>query len=377
MSEYQYVGFRAAEKPVSDKNLAYMRQQSTRAEITPWSFDNEYHFGDFHGDAETMLRRGYDVFLHYANFGTRTLLIHVPHNLPNAPGARPYFAKDALQFLKDKQGQGGILSISPYYEPGELDELWDVNEILDQLVPLRAEILEGDLRPLYLAHLGTMIDNEHDPEETTEGPVPAGLGKLTAAQCALAKLYGLSNALIAAAAEGNSGKPGQGDSRAQQAEWLHSLPQATRDAWLLEWLTDAHSSARSDMLEEFRKSRPVASWPTVQCNRTIAELVATAEDIHTKAVRKAREKAAQQRAKRLADMAADPGPTLRETEQLVKKRSRDSYAKIATLLKDLREALAGTKQADLPEKQAQKLKTENPKLNVLTAELRRAGFVPK
>ena len=50
---------------------------------------------------------------------------------------------------------------------------------------------------------------------------------------------------------------------------------------------------------------------------------------------------------------------------------------IATLLKDLREALAGTKQAHLAEQQAQKLKKENPTLNLLTSELRRAGFVAK
>jgi hypothetical protein len=71
MSEFQNIGFRAIEKPVSDKDLAYMRQQSTRAEITPWSFDNEYHFGDFRGDALGMLRRGYDIHLRYANFGIR------------------------------------------------------------------------------------------------------------------------------------------------------------------------------------------------------------------------------------------------------------------------------------------------------------------
>ena len=377
MSEFQYIGFRAAEKPVSNKDLEYMRQQSSRAEITPWTFDNEYHYGDFHGDALTMLRRGYDIHLHYANFGIRKLLIRLPHNLPDTPGASPYFAKDGLQFLKDKQGQGGILSISPYHEPGDQDELWNVNEILDRLVPLRAEILEGDLRPLYLAHLAMMSDGEHDPEETTEGPVPAGLGNLTAAQRALAELFGLSDALIAAAAEGNPEQPVQEDPGKLYAGWLQSLPQATKDAWLLEWLADAHSSARSDMLAEFRKSRPMAAWPTVQRDRTIAELETAAEDIHKNAVRKAAEKAAQQRAKRLADMAADPAPTLRETERLVKLRSRESYVAIATLLKELREALAGTKQAGLAEQQAQKLKKENPTLNLLTAELRRAGFVAK
>jgi hypothetical protein len=377
MSEFQYIGFRAAEKPVSDKDIEYMRTQSSRAEITPWSFDNDYHFGDFRGDALTMLRRGYDLHLHYANFGIRKLLIHLPHNLPNTPGASPYFADDGLQFLKDKQGEGGILSISPYYEPGDQDELWDVSEVLDRLVPLRGEVLEGDLRPLYLAHLAMMSDGEHDPEETTEGPVPSGLGKLTASQRALAKLYGLSDALIAAAAEGSSGQPAQENPGEAQARWLEGLPQATKDAWLLEWLTDPYSSARSDMLAEFRKSQPMAGWPTVQRERTVAELETAAETIHNKAVRKAAEKAAKQRAKRLADMAADPAPTLSETERLVKLRSRDSYTEIATLLKDLREALAGTKQSGLAEQQAQKLKKANPTLSLLTSELRRAGFVAK
>jgi hypothetical protein len=377
MSEFQYIGFRAAEKPVSDKNLEYMRQQSSRAEITPWTFDNEYHYGDFHGDVLDMLRRGYDIHLHYANFGIRKLLIRLPHNLPDTPGASPYFARDGLEFLKDKEGQGGILSISPSHEPGDQDELWNASEIPDRLVPLRAEILEGDLRPLYLAHLAMMSDAEHDPEETTEGPVPAGLGNPTAAQRALAELFGLSDALIAAAAEGNPEPPVQGEPGKLYAGWLQSLPQATKDAWLLDWLADAHSSARSDMLAEFRKTRPMAAWPTVQRDRTIAELETAAEDIHQKAVRKATEKAAQQRAKRLAGMAADPAATLRETERLVKRRSRDSYVAIATLLEELRESLAGTKQAGLAEQQAQKLKKENPTLNLLTSELRRAGFVAK
>jgi hypothetical protein len=377
MSEFQYIGFRATEKPVSDQDLEYMRQQSSRAEVTPWSFDNVYHFGDFRGDAHQMLRRGYDIHLHYANFGIRKLLIRLPLNLPNAPGAGPYFAEDGLQFLKDKQGQGGILTISPYHEPGDQDELWDVNEILDRLVPLRTEILEGDLRPLYLAHLAIRSDAEHDPEETTEGPVPAGLGDLTAPQRALAELFGLSDSLIAAAAEGNSEQPVQEDIRSLRARWLQSLPQATKDTLLLEWLADAHTSARSDMLAEFRKSRPMAAWPTVRRDRTIAELETAANDIHKKAVDKAAKKAAQQRAKRLADMAADPVPTLHETERLVKIRSRESYIEIATLLKDLREALAGTKQAGLAEQQARKLKKENPTRHLLTAELRRAGFVTK
>ena len=51
MSEYQFVHFLAVDGPVEEKELGFMRRQSSRAEISPWEFTNEYHFGDFHGDA--------------------------------------------------------------------------------------------------------------------------------------------------------------------------------------------------------------------------------------------------------------------------------------------------------------------------------------
>src|SRR5260370_42085891 len=118
MSEYQHVAFRAIDGPVGKENLEYMQRQSSRAEITPWSFDTEYHYGDFRGNALEMLRRGYDLHIRYANFGTRSLFLRFPHGLPNARAADPYFGKDSLKFVKDKQGPGGILCIDPYHEPG-------------------------------------------------------------------------------------------------------------------------------------------------------------------------------------------------------------------------------------------------------------------
>jgi hypothetical protein len=103
MSEYQYVAFRAIDRAVSKKDLAYMRRQSTRAEITPRSFENEHHYGDFHGNAIEMLHRGYDIHLHYANFGIRTLLVRLPDGFPNPQAMKPYFAGDSLVFRKDKK----------------------------------------------------------------------------------------------------------------------------------------------------------------------------------------------------------------------------------------------------------------------------------
>ena len=76
-------------------------------------------------------------------------------------------------------------------------------------------------------------------------------------------------------------------------------------------------------------------------------------------------------------MAKEPVIVLRKTEKLVSLRSVDTYKEIATLLADLREALAGTDQAGLAERHARKLKQAHPTLHFLTRELRSKGFVPK
>jgi hypothetical protein len=377
MSEHQRIAFRAIDGPVSADNLKYMRRQSSRADITPWAFDNEYHYGDFGGDAEEMLRRGYDLHLHYANFGIRKLLIRLPHGLPDFEAAKPYLGQDGLELIRDKRGPGAILSIEPFHEPGDLEDLWDFDPLLDRLLPLRAEIQDGDLRPLYLAHLVISCDQNHDPEATQEAPLPAGLDKPSDAQRALMELYALDDALIAAAAQGCPPAATPTDPRMQHAQWLKSLPPATKDAWLAQCMTDAQPSVRREMLAEFRKAHSAPSWPTVRKGRAMAELRAAADRIQHEADRQASAKAARQRAKRLAKMAADAAPTLRETEKLVKQRGTNAYQQIATLLADLREALAGSEHAGLAEQQARKLREKNPTLRLMISALRGEGFLRK
>ena len=377
MSEYQYVGFRAIEKPISEENLEYMHKQSSRAEITPWSFDNEYHYGDFRGNALEMLRRGYEIYLHYANYGTHKLFIRLPHGLPDKKATAPYFTEDTLKFIADKEGPGGTLCIEPFYETDDLDPIFEIEELLDRLAPLRTEILDGDLRPLYLAHLAMCLDYEHDGDETTEAPVPAGLDKLTDAQVALAEFYGLGDSMIAAVAKGIPPTTIQNDLKNEQTEWLKTQSQATKDEWLLQLISDSHSTVRPEMLAKFRKNRKVPAWPTYDKNRTIAQLEAAADEILQAKKLAAAKNAARQRAKKLAIMAADPKKILLETETLVKNRSTDSYREIAKLLSDLRESLAETGQAGLAEKQAEKLKKENPTLRTLHSELRRQGLIVK
>jgi hypothetical protein len=375
MSEYQYIAFRAIDGPVSEDNLKYMRRQSSRAEVTPWSFDNEYHFGDFGGNAAEMLRRGYDFHLHYANFGERTIMIRLAAGLPDAKAAKAYFEADSLAFVKDKSGVGGNLRMSPFYEPGDLDEPENLEALVTQLMQLRAEILAGDLRPLYIAHLGISKDGNHDPDEETEVSVPAGLDQLTRGQRELAEFYNVSDALIEAAARNSPPMRKADDAGSDYNAWLARQSDAKKTQWLARVMAEQQAAVRAEILAAFREDQQVSTWPTAPSKRKVSELLAIAEEIEREQSRKSADASARRRAKRLADLAADPQPALRETEQLVNQRSSNSYAQIARLLADLREALAGSKQADLPETQARKLKAQHPTLALLTSELRKKGFL--
>ena len=76
-------------------------------------------------------------------------------------------------------------------------------------------------------------------------------------------------------------------------------------------------------------------------------------------------------------MAADPSPTIRKTEELVSKRSTHAYEEAATLLAELREALAGSERSGLAEEQARKLREKNPTYKMLISALRKKGFLGK
>lgn len=377
MSEFQYVGFRAIDGTVTAENLEFMKKQSSRAEISAWAFDNEYNYGDFRGDAAEMLRRGYDFHIHYADYGIRKLMIRLPVGLPDPQALKPYFDDETLSLEHDKSGPGSILTIQPFLEPGDLDDCFDHHELFDRLLPLRNEILDGDLRPLYLLRMAGISDSDHDWNEEREGPVPAGLDQPTDAQRAVAEFYGLGDSFFAAAARGAPPMAAKEKGDVHYADWLKSQPESTRIDWLLRLMVDSQANVRREMLAEFRKSQNISTWPTANLSRTVSELLASAEKIDAEKQRQKSAAAAEKRAANLAAMAADPKPTLLETERLVTMRSTQSYAQIASLLANLREATAGSKHANLAERQARKLKDANPTLKTLTGALRKKGFVPK
>ena len=94
---------------------------------------------------------------------------------------------------------------------------------LARLLPIREELERGDYRALYLGWLHAASCNEF-PEETLEQLVPAGLGKLTAAQRSLVEFLDIDEDLLTAAAQDSPSAVDRTDSPDAMAQWVAAVP---------------------------------------------------------------------------------------------------------------------------------------------------------
>lgn len=372
MSEYQYVHFMAIDRPLDDKQLDFMQGQSSRAEITRWAFTNEYNFGDFHGNAREMLRHGYDIHLHYANFGIRKLMIRLPAGLPcDRKTFDAFRCEYGLDWNADKKGKGGILEIEPEADAGSYDEdLWDVAELLPEIAPIREQLIGGDLRPLSIAWLGCCHD-----DDSLEPPVPAGLDKLTPALKAMANMYAVSLDLLTAVAQQSPPLPPATDAGKALEQWIAKQSQDSLRKLVRQFLADDAVATRAETLARLRDEMGQAAWPLAKPTRTLAQLQETTDDISKHRLlgeKKARDAA---RRKRLATIAANPDKLIANVEKLVKERSVSSYQQAARELVDLREALGPEVGPERAKAVAEKLRRANPKLNQLISTLRKQGLL--
>ena len=69
-----------------------------------------------------------------------------------------------------------MLTLDPFHDAGDLDEIWSPGEYLDDVVEIRNRLLTGDVRMLYLLWLCAANDQYVSPD-IIEPPVPGGLAE--------------------------------------------------------------------------------------------------------------------------------------------------------------------------------------------------------
>lgn len=358
MSEYQYYEFRAIDRPLSQKEMGELRALSTRAEITPTSFTNTYHWGDFKGNPATLMDRYFDAFVYVANWGTHRLMFRIPRRFLDAEAASTYCDGETLSLKAKKEHI--VLEFSSSDEEG--DEWTEGEHWMSSLISLRAELMRGDSRALYLGWLASLRSrgwddedgwDEEDPDgdDRLEPPVPPGLAQLSAPLRALATFLRVDDELIEAAASGSVGEPPAEPSRPELARWIKGLPASDKDAYLLRFLGEEGDLVlRAELSQRFREATvPKGARPTPDAGRrTVAQLLAARDALVEEKTRKAAERAARERARREREQAAarakyldelgrrEPA-TWREVEELIATKRPKDYDRAVGLLVDLRD----------------------------------------
>jgi hypothetical protein len=387
VSEYQFLAFRAVDRPLTDRGMAYARKQSSRAEITRWYFENEYHFGDFRGDAFGLLQHGYDVHLHYANFGVRKIMIRLPAGFPFPKAVwSSYIGVGELSWKKDAKGSGGILSLDPFHEPGELDEIWSPGEYLDAVVEIRNRLLASDARALYLLWLCAALDSQSVTPDIIEPPVPGGLADLVEPCGLLMEFFGLDPLVLVAASDGATAPPAQEDHQHRCDAWVDALSHVESKRLLRQLLVEDAAIVKAEVLAAIRELTPRPDWPSVVLGRTFGELLERAEILRAereaneqkKRKAAARRKAVRQeraRKERMQQMVKAPQKWLREADKLVDARGTQNYKAAADILADLREAVGGDEGTQITRVHAAHLAKKYPTLTHLKSSLRKRGLL--
>jgi hypothetical protein len=332
MSEYQCHEFVALDRPLTEKQMAELRAISTRAEISPTRFWNEYHWGDLKADPRKLMERYFDAHLYFANWGASRLMLRLPKARVDVKALGPYFGgKHAVRLTS--VGEHVLLDLRSDTEEPEYDERGEGS--LGALSPLRTELMQGDLRPAYLAWLFAVNADDLD-DDTEEPPVPTGLAELTVAQEAMVDFMLIDPDLVAAAASGSARGTDDG---APFRRWVAALSAKEKDTWLRRAADEPDLALGGELLRAFRAT---ARERQSGARRTVGELRAFAESRRAEregaeAARAAKAKAAAEaaRQRQLNKLAREGDGAWTKLEKLVEARSYDEAVTLAVDLRDL------------------------------------------
>jgi hypothetical protein len=348
MSEYQYYEFQAIDKPLDMRAMAALRNITSRAEITPTSLVNVYHFGDFKGDPDRLMDQYFDAFLYVANWGTHRLMLRLPKRVFDLSAAQPYCVPDVLRARAIKEHV--ILDFCSQLEEGDWDE---GDHWMASLIPLRSDLRAGDLRSLYLGWLAAVESGQVD-EDCIEPPVPAGLSNLSAPLQRFAEFMRVDTELIEIAALSSQGSVPQGPSSNELAAWVTALPDAEKDTVVLKLIQGESPHLGNELLRRFWEDRARVAVRSNQApsrrskRRTVAGLLegrnTLAEDKRRQAAeiaakeheRRVRE-AAVARARYLNSLAGREEELWREVETAISTKQPKEYKRAVSLIGDLRD----------------------------------------
>jgi len=343
MSEYQYYEFAAIDGPISDEGLRYARGCSSRAEVSRVRWQNTYHFGDFHGSVDTLLKY-YDAHFYIANWGTVRLGLAFPKGVITPEALQPY--------LRGGERYEDTLTIKEignrcivWWERNEEGGWFDTGGqgLIDELIGIREELMRGDYRALFLGWLADF--NPEEWQDRKDGAVlmpaiPTGLNQLSPALTKLIEHFPVDpDALAVATSLSQASTP----ERVPMAAVLEKLSVPEMRALLARV---AEGGGPGVMAELNRLTYPrvqIPLGPAMRCTALAAKTIETREARLKKeaAAQEAKQqREAEQRKQHLASVFQRAESIWSGLDPLMGQKIALAYEQAAAQLQELRDAYA-------------------------------------
>jgi len=379
VSEYQYLEFLAIDRPLTAREMDNLRSISTRAQITPVSFINEYSWGGLKADPLEFMRHFFDAHVFISNWGDAIFMVRLPREAIDQTTLKAFCTSPHLEFEKLPEHWLLIWSLG---ETEDYDRFGYVDEgpgLMTLLAPVREELLRGDLRSLYIGWLRAVTAEETDPDDL-EPSALHGLNNLTAAQQALAEFLEVDIDLLAGVGSGSQTNQADAADDAALDAWLDKLPKAEIRGYLRQMLDGQGASAERAL------KRRYAAWheqsaPTKGVRRSVADLWQLAEQAkalrlieEAKARRQAEAERKRQRDAWLAKLATDFPRAWKSAHEDANKGHAHAYDAACLQLVDLRYAYSQHATLAAFQKEFQKFMAEHARRRALVQRLVKAGL---
>jgi len=334
MSEYQRYEFMTIDRPLTRAQLDAVNALSSHIEASSTHALIEYHWGDFKHNPIDVLYKFFDGFLYWANWGSPELALRFQHGTLPANLIDGYDLDDFVTFTKHPDFD--ILDI--HFGEMEGPDEWIEYE-LGSLIAIRDELMEGDLRALYIVWLASRyMSGSYDEEEDYEisvPPVPPAFAKLTAAQQALAELLQLPQELLVAAARHSTAAMSSTDD--DFAAWVKLLPPERHNDYLVRLAHNEPGLSRRLVkeLRELSQDKTKTTPPTGELV-TYATLLVESKTIKAQLAREKREQEQVARQRHLQDIHDQQDDYWHQVDMAAVRGTGSGYDEATRLLIELR-----------------------------------------
>ena len=382
MSEYQYHEWQAIDQVLTPEEQAAVNDLSSHIEVSSSRAVVTYHWSDFRHDPKLVLLKYFDAYFYLANWGSLRLMFRFPKGLLDEADIEPYCINEYITF--ETIGKYQVLDLD--FSPEDGGGWMEAEASLSHFIRLRADLLEGDFRLLYLAWLKAMTyygvpdddeevddDDPDNPAYDREPPVPPGLKKLSPSLQNFVQVFKIDPFLVQATAEA-SPDPKQALA-IDYRDLIGRLPRAECNDLLVR-LAEGNPGVGLVLRKRLRAFLP-QERPQPTRRRTIQQLLLRAKQIELAEKNRQAEAARQKHIAEMKSLAAREAQVWQQVDNLIEtgRKIASVYDEATELLEKLQQLSEFQDTRDVFQARLQQLAQKYSSRTSLIDRWRKRGWV--